>query len=62
MPPLALCLATRVSRARMALEVTEIVVVREAPLHKAWQTAGTPKLVVVGAYRMGIDIEARSGS
>jgi Polyketide cyclase / dehydrase and lipid transport len=45
----------------MALEVTEVVVLREPPLRKAWETTGTPKLLVVGAYRMGFDIEPRKG-
>jgi hypothetical protein len=27
------------------------------PLGKAWQTIGAPKLLVIGAYRMGFDIE-----
>lgn len=40
----------------LALEMTEIVTVREPPRRKVWQTDGTPRLLVVGAYRMGFDI------
>lgn len=45
------------------LEVSEIVTEREPPHRKVWQTDGTPRLLVIGAYRMGFDIAAKgSGS
>jgi len=43
----------------MNLSVEEIVVERTPPSHKAWETRGTPKLLVIGAYRMGFTVEAR---
>jgi hypothetical protein len=38
--------------------VEEVVIKREAPLVKIWETIGTPKLLVVGRYRMGFDVVA----
>ena len=42
----------------MPLALQEQVVVREPPRRKAWQTVGEPSLLVIGAYRMGFEIEA----
>jgi hypothetical protein len=44
------------------LSVDEVVTERRPPLHKAWVTEGEPKLLVVGPYRMGFDIEPRGES
>lgn len=41
----------------MALELEEAVTERMPPYHKAWETRGEPKLLVIGPYRMGFDIE-----
>lgn len=38
------------------LFVEEVVSERTPPLRKAWQTIGTPRLVVIGPYRMGFEI------
>ena len=38
------------------LLLDEVVREREAPLHKAWETVGTPRLLVIGGYRLGFDI------
>jgi len=40
----------------LSLEVSEIVSERDPPRRKVWQTEGTPRLLVIGAYRMGFDI------
>lgn len=38
------------------LVVDEIVVQREPPRLKIWETTGVPKLLVIGRYRMGFDL------
>lgn len=38
------------------LEVTSIVTEHDPPWHKAWRTVGAPRLLVIGAYRMRLDI------
>ena len=43
----------------MELSVDEAVTERVVPLHKTWETNGSPKLLVVGRYRMGFDLEKR---
>ena len=40
----------------IALSVDEIVTERNPPLRKAWETIGTPILLVIGQYRMGYEI------
>jgi hypothetical protein len=40
----------------LRLAVEEIVVQRDAPLRKTWETIGEPRLLVIGAYRMGFAI------
>ena len=45
------------------LAVDEKVVERTPPYRKAWETVGSPKLLVIGGYRMGFDVAAQgSGS
>jgi hypothetical protein len=39
------------------LGLEEAVVEREPPRLKAWKTIGEPRLLVIGAYRMGFSIE-----
>lgn len=41
------------------LEVDETVVERTPPRRKVWQTVGTPRLLVIGPYRMGFDVAPR---
>ena len=38
------------------LFVEEVVTVREAPVRKAWETIGVPRLLVIGPYRMSFDV------
>lgn len=41
----------------LSLFVDEMVVERDPPRRKAWRTVGAPRLIVVGAYEMGFEIE-----
>ncbi|WP_328277916.1 SRPBCC family protein [Sphingobium sp.] len=40
----------------MTLAVEEAITERVPPWRKAWETCGTPRLMVVGHYRMGFEI------
>ncbi len=40
------------------LSVEEIVVERDPPHRKAWETTGAPRLLVIGHYRMGFELSA----
>ena len=45
------------------LSVEEIVVERDPPRRKVWETTGAPSLLVIGHYRMGFELSAcESGS
>lgn len=44
------------------VELDEIVTERAAPAHKAWETVGAPKLIVIGPYRMAFDITPHEGT
>lgn len=44
------------------LEVEEVVTDYSPPLRKYWETTGTPKLLVIGHYRMGFEITPQGGS
>lgn len=47
----------------MRLSVDEVVTHYVPPYRKAWQTVGTPRLLVIGHYRMGVEIHPeRRGS
>lgn len=39
------------------LSLVEVVIEREPPLRKAWETIGEPRLLVIGSYRMGFSLE-----
>lgn len=41
----------------MALRVDEVVTLYEPPWRKAWETVDEPRLLVIGRYRMGFDVE-----
>ncbi|HTL50524.1 MAG TPA: SRPBCC family protein [Steroidobacteraceae bacterium] len=41
----------------LRLSVEETVVERTPPFRKVWETTGEPRLMVVGRYRMGFEIE-----
>ncbi len=41
----------------LKLFVEEVVVEHNRPVRKTWETRGRPNLLVIGAYRMGFEIE-----
>ena len=41
------------------LSVEEIVVERDPPRRKVWETTGAPKLLVIGHYRIGFELSAQ---
>lgn len=41
------------------LVVEEVVTERTPPRRKVWETTGTPRLLVIGRYRMGFEIAPR---
>jgi hypothetical protein len=43
----------------MELSVDEIVTLRHPPYRKIWETIGSPKLLVIGHYRMGFELSPR---
>lgn len=44
------------------LSVEEVVTERVPPWRKVWHTTGTPRLLVMGHYRMGYEIAPRDGT
>jgi hypothetical protein len=44
------------------LAVEEVVIERQPPLRKTWQTVGDPNLLVIGHYRMGFELSPRPSS
>ena len=45
------------------LFLDEVVTRRDPPTHKVWETVGVPKVLVIGSYRMGVEISPeRQGS
>lgn len=45
----------------ISLFVEEIVTERDPPYRKIWETLGTPKLLVIGQYRLGFEIRQQDG-
>ena len=43
------------------LFLDEVITKRYPPMRKEWETAGMPRLLIIGAYRMGTVIERVSG-
>lgn len=43
------------------LSLDEVVTRRVAPLDKVWETVGTPRLLVIGWYRMGVEVRPVNG-
>ncbi len=46
----------------LRLFVEEVVSVHNRPARKTWQTRGAPKLVIVGGYSMGFEVESSGAS
>lgn len=44
------------------LVVEEVVIERDPPKRKVWETRGAPRLVIIGGYRMGFEIEPRGNA
>ncbi|OGE82944.1 MAG: hypothetical protein A2846_02175 [Candidatus Doudnabacteria bacterium RIFCSPHIGHO2_01_FULL_49_9] len=42
------------------LFLDEVVTHRQPPSRKIWETVGTPKLLVIGNYRMGLEISSEN--
>lgn len=45
----------------LELSLDEVVVERVAPHRKVWETVGSPRLLVIGPYRMGFEVTGRGG-
>ena len=43
----------------LELSLEEIVIERVPPQRKVWETTGSPKLLVIGQYRMGFELRHR---
>ena len=43
----------------IALAVEEVVTERNPPSRKVWETIGSPRLLVIGHYRMGFELSPR---
>ena len=41
------------------LSVEEVVTERNPPFRKVWETTGSPRLLVIGDYRMGFELSPR---
>lgn len=46
----------------ISVALDEVVTRYEPPRFKTWETVGTPKLLVIGHYRMGIEITPRDST
>jgi polyketide cyclase/dehydrase/lipid transport protein len=44
------------------LFLDEVVTRRNPPREKVWETVGTPRLLVIGSYRMGLDVKQDNGN
>lgn len=44
------------------ISLEEVICERQAPYNKLWETVGTPKLIVMGHYRMGFEVTPRGDS
>jgi carbon monoxide dehydrogenase subunit G len=40
----------------LELSLDEVVTEREPPTRKSWETVGSPRLLVIGPYRMGFEV------
>jgi hypothetical protein len=43
----------------LELSLDEVVTERQPPTRKVWETLGEPKLLIMGSYRMGLDVTPR---
>ena len=40
----------------VSLYVDEVVITREPPTRKSWETVGSPRLLIIGPYRMAFEL------
>ena len=45
----------------MELSLDEVVTLRERPLRKEWETVGSPRLLILSWYRMGVHLTQEPG-
>jgi hypothetical protein len=45
----------------IGLSVEEFVTERDPPRRKVWETTGSPRLLVIGRYRMGFELSPQGG-
>src|SRR5262245_63024029 len=45
-----------------ALALEEVITERMAPYRKTWQTIGSPRLLIIGQYRMGFELSPRKNA
>jgi hypothetical protein len=45
----------------VSLHLDEVVTRRDPPTNKVWETVGVPRLLVIGAYSMGVQITPERG-
>jgi len=43
------------------ISLDEVVTVHDRPSRKEWETVGSPRLIVIGSYRMGVHLTPESG-
>ena len=43
-----------------ALSLEEVITERVPPYRKSWQTIGSPRLLIIGQYRMGFELSQRN--
>jgi len=41
----------------VTVSLDEVITEHEPPLRKTWETVGTPKLIVIGDYQMGLEVK-----
>lgn len=55
----SICIAGRVFG--IPVRVDEVVTLYNPPFRKTWETRGTPRLIVIGHYRMGFEVTPMGG-
>ena len=45
----------------LRLSLTEVANEAGPPRHKVWRTVGAPKLIIIGSYTMGFEIDPKAG-
>ena len=46
----------------ISLSLEEVIIERQVPIRKVWETIGTPNLLVIAHYRMGFELTPRGDS